>query len=422
MGERTDYWKDLLRTHWQERLFCGLVALLLLGLAVANFIYELRLPYLGMAWDNTSGVIFSVYHGGPAQAAGVRAGDVLLELEGESLRQRDRFRQAWEGLSRFQETAVAVQRGGQTEIFLLVPGYRLPDLEGYVVYYVVGLLFWLGGVTVYFTRQPDATSRVFFGLSMAAFTANFTNVSVSFLRWAGILQRLGMGLAMGFLVHLALVFPTRKQLPHRWRPVVLALIYLPGLALGIANAWLMPQQLAGHYNWLYNLLLITMGGCFVAWLGLLAHTYLTTASPAVRQQLREMLVGGAITLTPFIVVVMVNVLLDIIVHQKFLDRRLIVALLGGFPLSLTYIVLRQESLLDVDALVRRGLVYTTLGILGVGLYLGLLAGLGRLLGITMSSAALRVATGTALLSAFGLLMLRPQVDAVVDRLFYRREH
>jgi len=181
------------------------------------------------------------------------------------------------------------------------------------------------------------------------------------------------------------------------------------------NAYLFPLQLKGEFDLLFDLLFLSPALSFLGWIASLVHTYLTTPSAEVREQLREM--GGGITLTllPFIVMLVSNVLAG----RALVDARIVVTSAIAFPMALTYAILKQRSLLDIDRLVRWGLVYTMLGITIVALYLLVGGVLARLFGAAISWGVLLIALVSAVIVALLAAPLRNRLQALVERLFWQ---
>jgi hypothetical protein len=400
-----------------RRLPLFVLALLVFGGGLVSYVHELGLPALGFNWNNTDGIVFAVREGGPAERAGLQRGDIFLRLEGVPLDARDEFRQAWKEIKSHRTAALTIERGGQEKSLAFAVEAMPPFLEGYGIYYLAALVFWIAGVLAYLGRGQDRVATVYLVFCLAAAVASFTNtnVNVSFIRWASVLQRVSTGLAVGLFLHFSIIFPEEKRLGRKWRIPILALFYLPGLVLGCLNAYLFPLQLKGEFDLLFDLLFLSPALGFLGWIASLIHTYVTTASAEVKEQLREM--GGGITLTllPFIVMLVSNVLAG----RALVDARIVVTSAIAFPMALTYAILKQRSLLDIDRLVRWGLVYTMLGITVAVLYLVAVGVLARLFGAAISWGALLIALVSALIVAFLAAPLRNRLQTLVERLFWR---
>ena len=400
-----------------RRLLLFALALLVFGVGLASYVHELSLPALGFNWNNTDGVVFAVREGGSAEQAGLQKGDILLRLEGVTLDERDGFRQAWKGIRNYQTGSITIERGGQEKSLSFAVETMPPFLEGYGVYYLIALVFWIAGVLAYLGRGQDRAATVYLVFCLAVAVASFTNtnVNISFIRWASVLQRVSTGLVVGLFLHFSIVFPEEKPLGPKWRILILAPFYLPGLVLGCLNAYLFPLQLEGKFTLLFNLLFLSPALSFLGWIGSWIHTYVTTASTEVREQLREMGVGITLALLPFIVMLASNVLAE----RALVDARIVAASAIAFPMALTYPILKQRSLLDIDRLVRWGLVHTMLGTIVAALYLLVVSVLARLFRAAISWRALLIALVSAVIVAFVAAPLRNRLQILVERLFWR---
>ncbi len=400
-----------------RRLPLFVLALLVFGVGLASYVHELNLPALGFNWNNTDGVVFAVREGGPVERAGLQRGDIFLRLEGVPLDERDRFRQAWKEIRSHQAASITIERGGQEKSLTFAVEAMPPFLEGYGIYYLIALVFWIAGVLAYLSRGQDRVATVYLVFCLAAAVASFTNtnVNVSFVRWANVLQRVSTGLVVGLFLHFSIAFPEEKRIGQKWRIPILASFYLPGLVLGCLNAYLFPLQLKGEFDLLFDLLFLSPALGFLGWIGISVHTYVTTVSAEVKEQLREMGVGITLTLLPFIVMLVSNVLAG----RALVDARIVVTSAIAFPMALTYAILKQRSLLDIDRLVRWGLVYTMLGITVVALYILMVGLLARLFRAAISWRALLIALVSAIIIAFLAAPLRNRLQILVERLFWR---
>lgn len=84
--------------------------------------------YLGTIPDyaeEVKGVLLSgARKGGPAEKAGVRAGDIIVELAGKKIENIYDYTHAIKALKIDQETTIVVQRGGEQITLSVVPGSR----------------------------------------------------------------------------------------------------------------------------------------------------------------------------------------------------------------------------------------------------------------------------------------------------------
>ncbi len=386
-------------------------------LGLIAYSIELSFPAFGMSWHSSDGEIYAVAHGGAAQLAGIERGDRLLTLEDAPLAQREQFRQAWQALSPGDIAAIEISSNGDTWIAELHAESGFPFLDGYAVYYIVALMFWLVGMAVFLSRSLDAVAaRVYLLFCLATSLALFNNtrINVSYIAWTGFVQRLATGLSMGSLLHFSLLFPEDKRHRIRHLPLVLAGIYLPGLILGLVAGYIVAWR-RFEIHWISNLPFVAFGIVFGLWVLSLRHTYRTTAAPEIQTHLWEMAGGMTITLLPFVSLVVPGA----IVGRAIVDTRLVTAALTAFPLALTYAIFRRRPPAHLTHWVRRGFVY-----LGLGVIFGCAHAIGMVIvswlwwGATLTSVELTIGLMAALPAALLAATLEPGVKKLVERCFF----
>ena len=110
---------------------------------------------------------------------------------------------------------------------------------------------------------------------------------------------------------------------------------------------------------------------------------------------------------------------NILAGRAVVDAHIVATSAIAFPMALTYAILKQRSLLNIDRLVRWGLVYTTLGITVVALYILTVVVLASLFRAAISWGALLIALASAVIVAFLAAPLRNRLQTMVERLFWR---
>ncbi len=409
---------------FKESPFFFLSAVVILSVGLASYGYELHLPALGFRWTNAH-LVYAVEKGGPAEQAGVRAGDVFRQLEGVTPDHPRDIARLVRQLQPGKAASLVVEREGQPLELTLRPESKSPLLEGWGVNYVVALVFWATGLFVYRQRAGDRVARSHFLFSLTSALVFFTLLPG--LTWFRILQYMGLGLVPGLFLHffsgLADEFgqiaatgeggAVGKLLGVSRRPLWLFGFYLPGVLLGLWNSALILLEKERAFPWVYDLLPLNLAFGFGEWLVLL-FIYLRVAPMGVKRELEETTVGIFIATLPFIVLLVI----DTLTRSQLIDPRLLHLSSLGLPLALGYVLLKGH-LTNLDHLVNRGLVYTTLVAVLLGIYL-LLVEIGEhLLGITLSRPGVLIALFSTLVVMILLAPLKRWLQAVVDRLFYR---
>lgn len=405
--------------------FLFLLAVVILSVGLASYGYELRLPALGFRWTNAH-LVYAVEKGGPAERAGVRAGDVFRQLEGVT---PDHPLDIARRLGRLQPGKAAslmVERESQPLELTLLPESKSPFLEGWGVNYVVALVFWATGLLVYRQRAGDRVARSHFLFSLTSALVFFTLLPG--LTWFRILQYIGLGLVPGLFLHFFSVLADEfsqtatagsgetggKPLAVSRRPLLLLWFYLPGVLLGLWNSALILLEQERAFAWVYDLLPLNLAFGFGEWL-ILLFIYLRVAPMGVKRELEETTVGIFIATLPFIVLLVI----DTLTRSQLIDPRILHLASLGLPLALGYVLLKGH-LANLDQLVRQGLVYIILGAVLLGIYLLLVEMGGRLLGVTLSVQGVLISVFATLVIVILSAPLKRGLQSVVDRLFYRR--
>src|SRR2546421_4078904 len=295
-----------------------------------------------------------------------------------------------------------------------------------IIYLIVGLyvLFKQGG------RAPFVTH--FATVCLAAFVFHFfkpigqykaLDLAIAFLNTAAFI------FFAPLLVHFCARYPVQPQpvQKNRW---LAALLYIPAITLTVFAALI------------YNITTLTppsvlpfsakfIDGYYVAifvhfMLGvltsavLLVRTFVKSESPVVRQQLKWVVWGSALAITPFTLLYAIPYVFGIRTENWVTDAAVLPLVL--IPLTFGNSVVRYR-LMDVDIVVRRAVVYalTTIAIavmIGAVVYL---AGLYALVGkVSINELTLRVVGAVIAMTAIVMIAapIKKFLQERTDRLFY----
>lgn len=389
---------------------CFLLALLTLALLGAAT-WVVTWPTDGIGWLLLEGRILSVETGGPGEQAGLRAGNVVLAVDGHPLTDVPLYA----GYRAGQWVVLTVRRGAEIQdITLTLAAPDKADLLWGFIPVVVALAFWGAAVVVFLLRPAASVSRAFFLLGQAAgltlATGQLSGVNVA---WATRLFYLILSALPPLLVHVYGVLST-FPLPSRrrwWAPFILVslLLALPYLLWPLPHlrqsGWHVILQPAIRAYLGLALLAVTLG---------LAYIYFTTRSAGLRRRLRGLAFGTA---AGFIPLLFLSLLPEVLWGARAgLPYQVAFPFLVLIPLSHAYVIV-QHDLAPLDRLLNRSLVVFILGLLWAALYLG---GVGLGLMLFRETPLLQPLVGAlvtmTLVAAF--TPLRERVQRLVDRLFY----
>lgn len=326
-------------------------------------------------YESNSFVIRSM--GKPVEAAGLRKGDLLAEVEGRPIRVIHDFSRAL-GPKRAGETlAIRVRRGNANELVPLsipltpanAPGWQDRVVQ-LVIEHTMPWICILLGYWVVMVRPRDLRACFLF-LLMLGFSGIATALpGFSFvagwplpLSFAAIAARVLASESWPvWMLLFALVFPRPFPWLGRWWPL-LALYLAPVIsfavwdALAAAFAHVGPAPIAAPPPWLGGVSFWMGALCIGGFFAGIGHRMIDTKEPDARRRLRILYVSASVSLTPSFLIMLVGAATSIRFTDLpvfvWLPSLLLVCLL---PVSLAYIILVERAL-DVRVAIRQGIQY-----------------------------------------------------------------
>jgi PAS domain S-box-containing protein len=431
-------------------------AALLISAGLLNFRQRVRHetpPWDGVEWvDTQNGIIAkSIEKGSAADRAWMLPGDQLIGI-------------SFDGGGRAEEVTSArdvqiyleqARLGGTLHYLMKRPSYSA-DVGAYwadldklgavhkwtprVLYInLIGIIFLCVGFFVLFRQGGHAPYALHFAtFCLAAFVFLFftpvgsyrdLDLAIAFLDNAALI------LFAPLFLHFCALYPSRQQLfaTRRWRAVSL---YVPALLLlgfevvvflrdelgkGISAFQRIPvtEQIVGFFYWISILHLVV---ALAASGALLFRTFFTAKSTVVRQQVKWVVWGTALAVTPFILLYAAVYLFGAPTDRWLTDVAILP--LAIIPFAFGYSVLRYR-LMDVELVVRRVFVYalTTLAVsllIAVVVYTGGLYAFGSDQAFTSGEITLRVVVAVLAMAAIVMVAapVKNFLQEQVDRVFY----
>jgi two-component system, NtrC family, sensor kinase len=431
-------------------------AVLLISAGILNFRQRVKHetpPWDGVEWvDTQAGVMAkSVERGSAADRAWLLPGDLLIGIN-------------FDGKSRPQQVTSSrdvqiyldyARVGGQIHYLMRRPSYS-QDVGAYwadldnlgaihkwtprVLYInLIGLIYLFVGFFVLFKQGGRAPFALHFAtFCLAAFVFLFytpvgsyrdLDLGIAFLDNAALI------LFPPIFLHFCALYPARQQLftTRRWRavwlyvPAMLLLLFSVvvflrdemGKAVSVVQKIPVTEQLVGLFYWLG---IFHLGVALVASAVLLVRTFVKAKSTVVRQQVKWVLWGNVLAITPFVLLYAVVYLFGAPTDRWLTDVAILP--LAIIPFAFGYSVLRYR-LMDVELVVRRVFVYalTTLAIsllIGAVVYTGGLYAFGSDQGFSSGEITLRVVVAVLAMAAIVMVAapVKHFLQEQVDRLFY----
>jgi len=430
-------------------------AALLISAGLLNFRQRIKHetpPWDGVEWVDTHNGIFakSIEKGSAAERAWLLPGDQLLGISLDGRGRAEEIISARDVQIYLEQAGV----GGSLHYLMKRPSYS-PEVGAYwadldnmgaihkwtprVLYInLIGVIFLCVGFFVLFKQGGRAPYALHFAtFCLAAFVFCFytpvasyrdLDLAVAFLDNAALI------LFAPLFLHFCALYPSRQQLFPRRRWLAVSL-YVPALLLLVFSlAFLrdelakafpsfhkipVTEQIVGTFDWL---LILHLAVALFASAALLVRTFFTAKSAVVRQQVKWVVWGTALAVTPFILLYAAVYLFGAPTDRWLTDVAILP--LAIIPFAFGYSVLRYR-LMDVELVVRRVFVYalTTLAVsllIGIVVYTGGLYAFGSDQAITSGEITLRVVVAVLAMAAIVMVAapVKNFLQEQVDRLFY----
>jgi two-component system, NtrC family, sensor kinase len=415
---------------FQIRFTAGLLILLTtaaMALAWINFQKErgLQNPSDGAWWIEQPGgggglVADRVEQNGPAEKAGIRAGDRLTAINGHEIRDTpSRLRQLYRiGVwSRATYSLVRQSVALDTSVILVPAEHSLNDWLRFISLIYLGI-----GLYVLLRRWTAPGSTHFYTFCLVSFVFyafKFTGKLNDFdwtIYWGNVAAWL---LQPALFLHFVLTFPEKRNFvrKHRW---IIPAIYVPGiLLLGIHIAALRLLKATERLRWdLDRLQMGYLALLFVAAAGVLWYSYRRASTPILRQQLKWVTRGTILAIAPFTLFYVIPFLTGALPTAAM---KVSVLSLGLLPLTFGYAIFRYR-LMDVDLIFKRGMVYTLAAAAIVGLYFAVVAGVAELVHTQVPSSGPAGLILAMVVTALLFDPVRKWIQERIDQFFYRTRY
>jgi len=430
-------------------------AALLISAGLLNFRQRVKQetpPWDGVEWvDTKDGVIAkSIERGSAAEQAWLLPGDRLIGISLDGKTRPEEVISARDVQIYLDQARV----GGQLHYLMQRPSYSeagayWADLDNLGRFHkwtpraiyinLIGVIYLFVGFFVLFKQGGRAPYALHFAtLSLAAFVFHFytavgsyrdLDLAVAFLDNAAFI------LFAPLFLHFCALYPSKQQLfaTRRWRAV---LLYVPSLLLlafsivvflrdemakVISSIQKIPitEPIIGFFYWLT---VLHLSVALIASAALLLRTYVKARSMVVRQQVKWVLWGTLLAVTPFVLLYSVVYLFGAPTDRWLTDVAILP--LAIIPFAFGYSVLRYR-LMDVELVVRRVFVYalTTLAIallIGGVVYTAGLYAFGSDQPFTSGEITLRVVVAVLAMAAIVMVAapVKNFLQEQVDRVFY----
>jgi len=387
-------------------------------------------PNVGAEWvqASTGPVALSVEPDSPASRAGMRVGDVLVEVDGRPIQNAlDASELAWSSEDR-GPISLVLSRGGDPVALTLVPDWE-PRREPYLYLSIVGLAFWASGLFIAIKWPMIRGGAIYALLALSMFAQlilSHTGSADRLDRMVHWTDMIAGALAPALLLHLGLL--VSKGVIHRRRWLVASLYIMAAGVVALA-VWVRPDAGGGSYRFGDPLLAVEarerldpiwLAVCWLLTTGLLVKSYNSSSSTLHRSQMRWMLWGLVAGLGPFVLLYAVPWAMgapELPTWAEFLAIAPIVVVPGAFTAALA-----RYRLHDLDLILLRGVrevtaVFGTFAVLAAAIFI-LRETVADL--FSLSRSATRYFG--FLIAAVSYPQMRAWARTAVERAFYRKRY
>jgi len=304
----------------------------------------------------------------------------------------------------------------------LVPHYGEEGMP--LVFLLTGVFGFLIGFGVFILRPGDRRARLFYWLCMA-----FSSAVMISGEWYGVQGRplhLVPGVLFFFtytlipviLLRFVRTFTDRERLPGGPLLWIVALLFGGFFSAVLVASLLLPSieifRLKVHFI-IFRIFFAAV--CIVA-LGTLFRALRATPSREKRDQVRWVFYGMVVGIGPF----MLFYTLPIVAGMRpLLGEETASSFFAVLPLALAFAILKYK-LLDINVIINRGVVYSLLTMVTVGVYLASIEGLKALFSANSGAGGRWIPVGSAFIAALVFAPARSRIQVAVDRAFFRRSY
>jgi two-component system NtrC family sensor kinase len=380
----------------------------------------------GVKWIFLRGVVISdlVPQDSAGAIAGIQKGDQLVAINFHKIRiPQDVGAFTAREMEAGRPLQYDLVRGSESFVALVAPKVRTNSFYFYLA--SVGFIILAIGVFAFLKSHSRSFALHFFFLCLAFFGAyvfSFTR-KLDTLDWIFFWgDEVFLLLLPPLFLHFAFYFPGQRQWISRDR---LFLLYLPSVIFITARIlftlfyFLQPQSpyvasIEGYLAFENFEILYLFLGLFAGTL-VLFYSYAKSEDIIQRKQLKLVLAGIVAGFGPFSILWLFSLVVR--VPNQALEAALMPQIL--IPLSLTYALFKYR-LMDVDIIIKRGMIYTLTTLVLFGMYLMLtVSAVKFLMPEATRFTTVVIASLTTLLAALLFQPLRDRVRSFVDRVYYK---
>jgi two-component system, NtrC family, sensor kinase len=410
----------------------ALITVSMIVFGVINFIKRAETnawvpPDDGVSWrDSEKGIeAWIVEPGGPGEKAGIRAGDILVSVEGHQVGDAIEVTQQLFRLGVWSKANYHLIREGVPidSRVIVAPQDTRASLKFYLE--IIGVLYLLIGIFIFVRRWEAPRATLFYIFCLASFVLyafsytgklNLFDWCVYWINSAALL------LQPPLFVHFCLSFPRYKKVLET-RRFILGFLYAPALVLLTLQIILVTgvfsqARLTLPERWLLDRIdILYTALCFLGGTASLIHTYRRADTPELKQQMKWITPAAVAAVVPYSIGYAVPYFLGQ-VPTLWMDLSVLPLIL--IPLTFGYAIIRYR-LMDVDIIFKQGAAYTLATLMIVGLYFAVVAAIGIMFSNAIAGSRV-VSVVTTVVAAFLFAPVRNWIQVRLDKFFYQERY
>ncbi len=404
------------RTRIGLSLF-SVFALAVVFFCIYLFAISFGRPYTGvtLVYHDQAWEVWSLDTNGLARSKGIQAGNIPVEINGQLA--RDFLKQYEKTGTVFgimiNELTVVDEQGKMTTVSRedVFPFWPIAFVQ--LAHFIICLFFWGTGFYVFFKRPAIKAARLLCIIGLGTGTLLCGNMAGDLNIQAGItLSIFSSVTGPWLLLHFFLVLPEEREWARKSRLVYLIyLIPLITLVLFHFFGFAEGQPLPGFRIIRY----VEIAAALLAVTAIVIYNYTHAGSTRTRQQMKIILIACLTALLPFLILILLP---QMLFNIPLVPPGYGILLLVFIPVGMGIAVITQR-LMDIDFVLRRGVIY---GLVSVVMAAILSGALFPLLAFQKSLNLFEQIIIVLFLGGIATALFGPSrkgIELLIDRLFYK---
>ncbi|KAA3620431.1 MAG: PDZ domain-containing protein [Calditrichaeota bacterium] len=407
-------------------LFLGLIVFFyIITTTLSDIYYVITNPVAGFSpgyhQETEKIVVEKIVPNGPAARAGLRVGDIILQLNNQNLDQRKFQKSIFENIEVGDAVQMSILRQKtvhhidfkvQRHLLVYTKTVLLQLLPGLVFCYALCLI----GTFVFLQQIQQPTAHVFYlmllawSMAMMHFVFSLGNPNTLFPEWTNWLIRPSLPIAAGLMLHFYFIFPVPKTLFLKFRPPILFAAYSPAIILILSQVYMVidtPLSSAKYYYvWMLSLIPV-----FVAAILALIHSIWRAPTPHARRQAQIVTIGTVVGLG-------IPACMFFFFRYFYLPIYLLTII---WPVSLAYAIVKHRFM-NIDVIIRRGVAYAVMSGFVIAAYFILVVVIGQIFVILAGTESQFVTIVATLMIALAFNPVRQRVKIFIDKRIYPEKY